>query len=124
MNRLALLYNPRWSPICAIVLANIIVYTRVHRVPAPAGPTLLAGVHARKCPPKKPALPLRIAAVGGQKIWRMAVTQAVEPAYRPLWPCKRMYIGPQGQLGFALPGGVHASKCPQKNPLYRSQLPP
>jgi hypothetical protein len=40
--------------------------------------------------------------------------QAVEPAYRPLSPCTRMYIGPQGQLGLALPAGVHASKCPPK----------
>jgi hypothetical protein len=67
MNRLALVYNPRWSPVCAIVLAKIIVYTGVYRPPPGTGPTLPAGVHASKCPPKSPALPLPIAAVGGRE---------------------------------------------------------
>jgi hypothetical protein len=96
------------------MLAKIIIYTRVHRVPAPAGPTLLAGVHGRtfiqktcftapNCSHRRPetgAFPTR---------------QAVEPAFKPLSPCTRMYIAPQRQLGLALPGmytRVHASIKP------------
>jgi hypothetical protein len=110
MNRLALLYNPRWSPICALMGAKIIIYTRVHRAPAPAGPTLPAHVHPSKClhkthfcarncshwHPETGAFP----ACNAGRPWNRHSNQFL--------PCTPLYIEPQRQLGLALPAGVHA----------------